>query len=94
MQSNLLDLSLNCAERSRECQIFRSNAHGGMEEITVLDREVKCRSHRASDRLRPPYDQLRINFPRSVDGSDCVGAQAYLCRCWARMSHVLIISNR
>ena len=54
----------------------------------------KCRSYRAEDRLRPLYVLFRINFPWSVDRSDCVAVQAYLCRCRARMSPVLIISNR
>ena len=38
--------------------------------------------------LRPLYDSFRINFPRRVDQSDCVVAQAYHCRYWARMSPV------
>ena len=37
--------------------------------------------------------QFMINFTRCEDRSDCVGAQSYLCGCWARMSPVLIISN-
>ena len=46
---------------------------------------VKWWSPRAKDRLRPLYDSFKINFPRRVDQSDCVGAQAYLCRYWACM---------
>ena len=43
--------------------------------------------------FRPLYNQFRINFPHSVDRSNCVGVATYLCRWWARMSPVLIISN-
>ena len=43
---------------------------------------------------RPLYDQCRINFPHSVDRSHSVGAEAYLCGCWARISPLLNIGNR
>ena len=45
--------------------------------------------------LKTAYDQIRINFSRSVDRSDCVSVAKlnYLCRCWARMSPVFIIGN-
>ena len=44
--------------------------------------------------LKTTLPLVKNYFWRSVERSDYVGTQAYLCRCWARMSHVSAISNQ